>query len=78
MTVANRASFNRVAFCVAQEDEAGCGASAVAVSALGGDGSFSASVMPPAAGRYQMLMFLVAPAGGALTATQQLSTFTVN
>ena len=78
VTVANRASFNRVAFCVAQEDEAGCGASAVAVSALGGDGSFSASVLPPAAGRYQLLMFLVAPAGGALTATQQLSTFTVN
>lgn len=78
VTVANRASLDRVAFCVAEEDEASCGRSAIAVSALGGDGSFSAAVMPPAAGRYQLLMFLVTPAGGRLTSTQQVSTFTVN
>ncbi len=78
VTVANRANFNRVAFCLAEEDEASCGRSAVAVSALGGDGGFTASVQPPSAGRYQLLMFLVTPAGGRLTATQQISTFTVN
>lgn len=78
VTVANVATFNRVAFCLAEEGDENCGRSDVAVGAIGAGGSFAAAVVPPAPGRYQLLMFLVTPGGGSLTATQQVSTFTVN
>lgn len=77
VTAANRASFNRVAFCLAEEHQDGCGSSP-AIATMGGDGSFSAALVPPQAGRFQLLMFLVPAGGGASTAVWQMTNFTVN
>ncbi len=78
VTVANRASYNRVAFCLVEEPESGCGASQVAVAAIGGDGSFSAAVSAPRPGRFELVFFLVTPSGGSLSAAWQVTNFTVN
>lgn len=77
VTVANRERFNRVAFCMVQEGEAECGASTAALSAIGGDGSFSVNVTTPGTGRYQLNFFLVQP-NGAGAASLQMTNFTVN
>lgn len=77
VTAANRANFNRVALCLVQPDEEQCGASAPAISTLGGDGSFSVNVTAPGPGRYQLNFFLVQP-DGAGAAALQMTTFTVN
>lgn len=77
VTVANRASFNRVAFCLAQEGEQECGASTPAIGSIGGDGAFSVNVSAPGPGRYQLNFFLLQPSGAG-EASLQMTNFTVN
>lgn len=82
MTVAGRVNsvnpaYNRVAFCLGQEDQDGCGTDPT-IASIGGDGSFTARVVPPTPGRYQLLYFLVPTAGGSFAALWQVSNFTVN
>ncbi len=79
VTVADRARFDRAAFCLVQEgDPAACGgAGNTAVARLGGDGRFSTSLVVPGPGRYQMIFFLVEPSGASRDGWQ-VSQFTVN
>jgi len=76
LTAADRGGFTRLAFCAVQEGEE-CDNASATVVALGGDGSFSTTVMPGSPGRYQIIAFGVEP-GGVGVNLWQTSGFTVN